>query len=265
MSKPAEAARRSRLKSWLIKAILPVVLLVLWHLACTQWKIHPLILPHPFSVLRELWSSVVSGELWLHLAVSLWRCLVGFAAGSLAGIVMGVLLGWYSLLDEFFDLVVNFLRAIPKTALAPLFIVWFGFGDLPKILLIGLASFFYTLIPTIEGVKNIDNLLIKSARSLNANDRQLLLTVVLPSALPSMYAGLRLAAATSLVVLVFVEIIAGDSGLGFLLEQGRTSLNMPVMYMTLFVLGVVGLLLDWLVRVSETKLMPWRKGKTISF
>ena len=157
------------------------------------------------------------------------------------------------------------MRAIPKTALAPLFIVWFGFGDLPKILLIGLASFFYTLIPTLEGVKNIDNLLIKSARSLGANDGQLLTTVVLPSALPSMYAGLRLAAATALVVLVFVEIIAGDSGLGFLLEQGRASLNMAVMYMTLLVLGVIGFALDWLVRISETKLMPWRKGKTISY
>ena len=257
-------AKASRLGTYLIKAVFPVTLLVLWYLACTRWKIHPLILPHPFSVLEELWNYTVSGELWMHMAASLWRCLAGFIAGSLAGIAMGVLLGWYSILDEFFDLVVNFLRAIPKTALAPLFIVWFGFGDLPKILLIGLASFFYTLIPTIEGVKNIDNLLVKSARSLGASDGQILATVVLPSALPSMYAGLRLAAATSLVVLVFVEIIAGDSGLGFLLEQGRSSLNLGTMYMTLLVLGVIGFVLDWLVRASETKLMPWRKGKTIS-
>ena len=265
MSGQTSTHKNSRLKAWLIRGTLPVTLLVLWYLACTEWKIHPLILPHPFSVLEEFWNYAISGELWMHMAVSLWRCLLGFVLGSLAGIVMGVLLGWYSLLDEFFDLVVNFMRAIPKTALAPLFIVWFGFGDLPKILLIGLASFFYTLIPTIEGVKNIDNLLVKSARSLGAKDGQLLTTVVMPSALPSMYAGLRLAAATSLVVLVFVEIIAGDSGLGFLLEQGRASLNMAVMYMTLFVLGVIGFVLDWLVRISETKLMPWRKGKTISY
>jgi ABC-type nitrate/sulfonate/bicarbonate transport system permease component len=159
---------------------------------------------------------------------------------------------------------IQFLRSIPKSALAPLFIVWFGFGDLPKVLLVGLASFFYTLIPTIEGVKNVDTLFIKSARSMGAGDLQLLLSVIVPAALPAIYAGVRLSASTSLVVLVFVEIIAGDNGLGYMLEQARGSLNMSIMYLDLIILGLIGFLIDWVVRYTETLLMPWRKGKTFS-
>lgn len=184
--------------------------------------------------------------------------------GSAAGVGLGVLLAWFKPLEDFFDLTLNFSRAIPKTALAPLLIVWFGFGDFPKILLIGLAAFFYTVIPTLEGVGNVDNLLVKSARSMGANNRQIVFGVLLPAAMPSIYAGLRIAATSSFVILLFVEIISGNSGLGFLLEDARESLNTSTMFMTLIVVGILGFSLDWLVRYTEKKVMPWQKGKTIS-
>lgn len=246
------------------KLALPLLVIGCWFAATTFWSIHPLILPNLQAVFRDFFHYMQNGELLAHITISLRRCLIGLVGGSSLGIFMGILLGWNRYLEDLFDVGINFTRAIPKTALAPLFIVWFGFEEMPKVLLIGLASYFYTLIPTIEGVKNVDKLYIKAARSLGANDCRILLSVVIPAAMPSMYAGLRLATATAMVVLVFVEILSGNSGLGYLLEMSRSSLNMSTMYMTLFVLGGIGFFLDWLVRKLETWLMPWQKGRTIS-
>lgn len=256
-------AARSR-KRLLRKLVVPLLLLAVWHLATSIWTIHPILLPRLQAVIGDLFAYTANGELLHHTISSMRRCAIGFFGGAAFGIVLGILLGWYRHIEDLFDVSIQFLRSIPKSALAPLFIVWFGFGDLPKVLLVGLASFFYTLIPTIEGVKNVDSLFIKSARSMGARDRQLLLSVVVPAALPAIYAGVRLSASTSLVVLVFVEIIAGDSGLGYMLEQARGSLNMSVMYLDLLILGLIGFLIDWTVRYTEVLLMPWRKGKTFS-
>jgi ABC-type nitrate/sulfonate/bicarbonate transport system permease component len=253
-----------RLAAMARKLALPAAVLVLWSFATDFWKIHPIILPALDRVLEDFGTYGLNGVLAAQTAASLRRCLLGFVLGSAGGIGLGIVLGWYNTLHDYFDVAINFLRSIPKTALAPLFLVWFGFGDLPKVLLVGLASFFYTLITTIEGVSNVDALLIKSARSMGASSRQILTTVVLPAAMPAMHAGLRLAAATSLVVLVTAEMLSGNDGLGYLLEQARGGLNMSTMYMALIVLGVIGFSLDWCVRYCGRKLMPWRKGKTIS-
>ena len=131
-------------------------------------------------------------------------------------------------------------------------------------MLIGLSAFFYTVIPTLEGVQNVDSLLVKSARSLGANDRQILFGVILPAAMPSIYAGIRIASTSSFVVLLFVEIISGNDGLGYLLEDARERLNTSTMFMTLIVVGILGFSLDWFVRYTEKKVMPWQKGKTLS-
>ena len=247
-----------------LKLALPLILLATWKLVTTVTDISDILLPKPEAVLRDLVAYIASGEVLHHTLVSLRRCFTGFAAGTAMGIFSGVVLGWFKRLESFFDVVFGFMRSVPKTALAPLLIVWFGFGEAPKILLIGLAAFFYTLIPTIEGVRSVDRLLIKSARSLGASQAQIISGVILPAALPTIYAGIRIAATSSLVVLVFVEIIAGNDGLGFLLEDARESLNMSTMFMTLFVIGILGFALDWLVRFTEKAIMPWQKGKTLS-
>ena len=259
-----QPGRRRLPENLLLKLILPLALLVAWKLVTTLTDISSILLPKPESVLRDLFTYIGNGEVLHHTLVSLRRCFIGFAAGSAAGIFLGVVLGWFKRLEAFFDVVFGFMRSVPKTALAPLLIVWFGFGESPKILLIGLAAFFYTLIPTIEGVRNVDRMLIKSARSLGANQAQIISGVILPAALPTIYAGIRIAATSSLVVLVFVEIIAGNDGLGFLLEDARESLNMSTMFMTLIVIGILGFALDGLVRFTEKAIMPWQKGKTLS-
>lgn len=248
----------------MLKSLLPLAIFASWELAVTYGDIPPILLPKLEKVGADFVKYSMNGELLHHILISLRRCTIGFILGSTLGIVFGILLGWFKRLDDFFDFTLNFSRAIPKTALAPLLIVWFGFGDFPKVMLIGLAAFFYTVIPTLEGVKNVDSLLIKSARSMGAGDRQIVFGVILPAAMPSIYAGIRIAATSSFVILLFVEIISGNSGLGFLLEDARESLNTSTMFMTLIVVGILGFSLDWLVRYTERKVMPWQRGKTLS-
>ncbi|MCB2173853.1 ABC transporter permease [bacterium] len=260
----ADSGLRKKAGKLLLKSLLPLFIFWCWQIAVTFGDIHPILLPKLSKVGSDFVKYTASGELIHHLLISLRRCALGFFFGSAFGIVFGILLGWFKRLEDFFDFTLNFSRSIPKTALAPLLIVWFGFGDFPKVLLIGLAAFFYTVIPTLEGVQNVDRHLVKSARSMGANDRQIVFGVILPAAMPSIYAGIRIASASSFVILLFVEIISGNSGLGFLLEDARESLNTSTMFMTLIVVGVLGFSLDWLVRYTEKKVMPWQKGKTIS-
>ena len=251
-------------KDVLIKIALPLIILGAWHLWTKLGDISPLILPDPESTVHGFISLVRSGDLLTNTYVSLKRSLGGFFLGSLLGVSSGILIGWSNFWDDFCDLVINFVRSIPKTALAPLFIVWFGLGDMSKILLISFSSYFFTVIPTIEGVKNIDTLYIKTARSMGANQWQIMTTVILPSAMPAIFAGLRLAVTTALIVLVMVEIIAGNDGLGYLLQEARGNLDMAMMFATLFTLGVLGYLLDAGMQRVGRLIMPWRKGKTLS-
>lgn len=248
----------------LFKSLLPLTVFVVWEIAVTYGDIPAILLPKLEKVAADFVKYAMNGELLHHIFISLRRCFIGFFLGSIIGIVLGILLGWFKRLDDFFDFTLNFSRAIPKTALAPLLIVWFGFGDFPKVMLIGLAAFFYTVIPTLEGVKNVDSFLVKSARSMGANDRQIVFGVILPAAMPSIYAGIRIAATSSFVILLFVEIISGNNGLGYLLESARENLNTSTMFMTLIVVGILGFSLDWLVRYTEKKVMPWQRGRTLS-
>jgi ABC-type nitrate/sulfonate/bicarbonate transport system permease component len=246
------------------RLIVPAAIVVGWW-ALVRWgHMSQFILPAPGAVLTGFADMARSGDLLLHTFASLKRSIGGFALGSLLGIASGMVIGWSSLWDDLFDLPVNFARSIPKTALAPLFIVWFGLGDWSKILLIAFSSYFFTVIPTIEGVKNVDTTFVKSARSMGAREWQIITTVLFPAALPSIFAGVRLAMTTSLLVLVMAEVMAGSSGLGYLLETSRGNLDLNVMFATLLVLGALGYAIDLLMKYLSKVIMPWRKGKTLS-
>jgi sulfonate transport system permease protein len=250
--------------SWLTKIALPMAIVSVWWLFVRFGHLSPFVLPPPESVFLGFVDLIKSGELPLHIYLSLKRSLGGFALGSILGIASGVIIGWSRFWDDLFDLPVNFVRSIPKTALAPLFIVWFGLGDWSKVLLIAFSSYFFTVIPTVEGVKNVDKAYVKSATSMGASEWQILRTVLLPSAMPSIFAGVRLAMTTSLLVLVMAEVMAGNNGLGYLLETSRANLDLPVMFATLLTLGALGYAIDLLMKYASKVIMPWRKGKTLS-
>jgi sulfonate transport system permease protein len=142
-------------KQFWLRILLPVLILIIWDLFTRFGTISPFILPDPFSTVKEFIDHVRNGEFLANTVISLKRSMGGFLVGSILGIGSGILIGWSKLWEHLTDLLINFIRSVPKTALAPLFIVWFGIGDASKLLLIAFSSYFFTVIPTMEGVKNV--------------------------------------------------------------------------------------------------------------
>jgi len=191
------------------------------------------------------------------------RSLIGFALGSILGIILGIGIGWSKLVEDIVDIPVQVLRAVPKSAVIPLIIIWLGLGETSKIFLVALPGFFIILINTIAGVKGVDILLVKAACSLGAKDRHILKEVVIPSAAPMIFAGLRLGVVVSMVLLVITEMIAADRGLGyFILEQQRFWLT-ERMFSGIMVISLIGFAFDRVVLLAEKTMLQWHKGKTI--
>ncbi len=235
-----------------------IVLLVLWQAVCMTGWVSELYLPAPTSILKVGWEMAASGEIAVNLQASLQRIGWGFAIGTLAGIGIGLLTGFSRLAEAIGNPLIYSLYPIPKIALLPLIILWLGIGEVSKITIISLGVFFPVVINTHSGVKNVDPLLIKVAVSYRTSRMNLIRKVVLPAALPVIFAGLKLAAGTSLLLLVAAEMIAAKEGVGaMILHYGDLMLTTKLMVGVL-VLSLLGLVfnrvLDWL----ERRLIPWK-------
>ena len=192
-------------------------LLAIWELVCLSGVVSSLFLPAPSAIINALLEMIADGEIGVSLAASLYRILAGFFVGSLIGLAVGLVTGTSALMDKIGTPIVNAIYPIPKIALLPLFILWLGIGELSKVTIIALGVFFPVAMNTYSGVKNVDTLLLKVAASFNASWWMTMKSVVLPNALPMIFAGLRLAAGTSLLLLVAAEMIAAQVGIGALI------------------------------------------------
>lgn len=206
---------------------------------------------------------VYTGEIAHHAGISIMRALAGFTIGSFAGVLLGILIGWSKRVDELADIPLQFMRATPKSALMPLVIVWFGLGEGAKIFMVTTPPFFLALINTISGVKNVDIKMIRAARSLGANDRQILFDVVLPSTLPMIFASFRLGIVICLVLLVMAEMIAASSGLGFFILEQQRFWETDRMFAGIFLMSLIGVFFDRTVLAIEKRVLRWHKGKTL--
>jgi NitT/TauT family transport system permease protein len=169
-------------------------------------------------------------------------------------------MGWSRFVENVADIPFQMLRAVPKSALVPLFIVWFGIGEFPKIFLILLASFVICTINTMAGVRSVDITMVKAARALGAKDRQILREVVIPAASPMIFAALRLGAMTSLVLLVIAEMVAAEKGLGAFIIECQNLFYTEKVFAGIITITVIGYVLDWTVRRVEAKLLRWHRG-----
>lgn len=183
---------------------------------------------------------------------------VGFAVGSLIGLAVGLVTGTSALADKIGNPIVNALYPIPKIALLPLFILWLGIGELSKVTIIAMGVFFPVAMNTYSGVKNVDTLLIKVAVSFNASWWKTMKSVVLPNALPMIFAGLRLAAGTSLLLLVAAEMIAAQVGIGALILHYGDLMITDSLMAGVIVLSLLGLIFNLLLQWIERKAVPWK-------
>jgi NitT/TauT family transport system permease protein len=242
---------------WLSAAALAAALAA-WEIVARAGLVSELFLPAPSNVLWEGLGMLRSGEIFANLAASFSRILLGYAIGCLFGLCAGLVTGMSRLADITGMPIVYALYPIPKIALLPLIILWLGIGETSKITVIALGVFFPVAINTWAGVKNIDPLFIKVAASFHANRLSLLRKVILPGALPTIFAGLKLSAGTSLLMLVAAEMIAAQEGIGaMILHYGDLMLTTKLM-VGVIILSLLGLVFTKSLQFLEKKVIPWK-------
>jgi ABC-type nitrate/sulfonate/bicarbonate transport system permease component len=241
--------------------ILLAVLLVVWQIASKVWlpSIDPymaVLMPAPSSIVVTAAGMIASGELFYNLAASLKREAMAFIFAATA-IPLGIVMGWWRLAYNQINPIMEILRPIPPLAWIPLSILWFGIGDEQNEFIIFLGIFFPILVNTIVGVKNIDPILVRAARSLGASERRLLARIVFVGALPQIITGVRIGLGVGWMALVAAELVGASSGLGFLINDARSMLRTDTIIVGMLTIGIVGLLIDTAILALGRRLLPW--------
>jgi sulfonate transport system permease protein len=264
-AEPGDRARRWRARRGLLRLISPVVLLLLWQGVSGLRLISAQKLPPP----TEVWSTAVSlvttnspayGTLQDAMLVSLERVAIGFGLGAAVAVPLAVVAGLSRLGEHAVDPLMQMLRTVPLFGLIPVFIVWFGIGELSKILLIALAAAFPLYLNTYGGIRNVDAKLAELGQVLHLRRRELIWQIVLPGALPQVLVGLRQSLGFAWLALVVAEQINANAGLGFMITQATQFLRNDVIFVALTVYCVLGLLTDALVRLLERRALSWRRS-----
>jgi len=236
-----------------------VLVLLVWELTPRLELIDPFLLP-PFSdVLQSLFTLVTTGEIFKHFSISITRSVTGFIIGIGVAIPLGVFMGWYDKLEEVVDPLVQACRNSSVLALYPVFLLLFGIGEVSKMAIIIWGTIWPALLNTISGVKNTDPLLIKAARSMGVSKLTLLYKVIAPAALPSILTGIRLSAASSILVLVAAEMIGANSGLGFMIFYYEERYAVPEMYAGIITMSLLGVTVNYLLVALEKRLTGWKE------
>lgn len=259
--RPRPREERSRTRSVTVRALGPVALLALWWAASATGLLTPDVLASPAEVLRavgELWGN---GELPDALTTSLTRSGLGLLIGLAAGLALGITTGFTRIGDELLDPPLQTLRTIPFLSLVPLFMVWFGINETAKILLVAVATTFPMYVSTSSGVRETDPQLVEAMRSFGMGRLALVREVVVPGALPSLLAGLRLSMTLSVIALIAAEEINATAGIGYLMSQAQSYARTDVLAVCILVYGLLGLTADIVVRLLERVLMPWRDAR----
>jgi sulfonate transport system permease protein len=243
----------------LLRVSVPVLLVGLWAWASASGALSDKVFPAPLAVWDTFITLSKDGTLWDNLSVSLRRAGLGFAIGGLLGLALGVGAGLFRLGDQLLDPTIQMLRTIPFLAIAPLLVLWFGIGELPKIIIIAAASAFPLYLNAYSGVRNVDRKVIEAGRTFGLGRLALIRHVILPEAVPSILVGLRLALAISLIALIVAEQSNAPKGLGFLMTSAQQFFQTDVLVLCILIYAVWGLAVDILVRVLERVLMPYRR------
>jgi len=236
----------------------PLLLLALWEILSRAGIIPVHTLAPPSTVLVTLADMIRSGELPGNLLVSFGRAALGLGLGVGLGVLFGLLAGLSRQGEALVDPVMQIKRTIPVVALAPLFIIWFGIGETPKIALIAFASLFPVYLNLYNGIRGVDKRLVDAALSFGLNRWQLIMHVILPGALPSLLVGLRYSLTVSIVMLVIAEQINATAGLGFLVNNARDFMRTDIIVVCLMVYALLGLGADLLIRIVENRALAWR-------
>lgn len=252
--------RRLRLVSeqrlWAIGAV--VLALAVWEIVAVLRLKPKLILPGPFDVLDAFHSLFASGTIWIDLWTSAQELLWGLGLAALAGLPLGLLIGWYRRVSWALNPFINFLYATPRIALTPLLIIWLGIGSSSKIAIVFLMAFFPILINTTQGVHDLDQGTVRVARCFGANDLQLFRTIALPGTVPFIASGLRLAVGQALIGVFVAELAGAQNGVGLMMNTAGQQFQTSKVFAGLFIFAFAGVTLTAILRRVEQHFAAWR-------
>lgn len=257
---PAHTDRRNKL----IRALSLVCFFLIWQGFCMlnaqQEFFNPTFLPSPVQVLQTGYAYILDGTLWTHIWSSLYRTLFGFGLGVVVALVLGILTTSVPLLDNIISPILNMIGPIPVFAFLPMFIIWFGIGEESKIVLIAYATFMPLMTYTIDGIKNTSPVLIRSAKSLGANQVQIFTKVILKSALPNIFVGMKVSLALTFSSLVVAEMMGASKGLGFMITNARNWFKLDDMFLAAALIGVEYTIFYGVLTAIERILFKWKRS-----
>jgi NitT/TauT family transport system permease protein len=244
---------------WTLRIAVGIAFLAVWQIAVDREWIDAFFVSTPTAVATFFKTYVLSGQLWHHALVTLEETFLGFVIGSALGVIAGLMLARFELLSAVASPYLTALNALPRVALAPMFILWFGIGEASKVYLAISLVFFIVMISTEAGIKSIEPDLLITATVMGANQRQTFLKVVLPGSVPSVFAGLRLGAVYSLLGVVVGEMLAAKAGLGQEISRYSGTFATAGVIAVLIALAVIALLLNELTIRIERHLLSWQR------
>lgn len=251
----------------IIMAVLAVIAFLLVWEVVSRFTSAKMFLPPASKILYEFMKSfaVPIGKytMPMHIAVSLYRVGVAFIIATIAGIALGVTMGYSKTVEAIFKPIFEFVRPIPPLAWIPMSILWFGLGDQSKFFIIFLGCFTFITVNTYDGTKNVDPILIGAARMLGASERQVFAKIVLPSSVPYIFAGLQIAVTAGWSAVVGAEMIRSDEGVGWLIVMGMTTGNTVQIMVGMVAIGVIGFILATLMSALERRLCAWNQKQGI--
>jgi ABC-type nitrate/sulfonate/bicarbonate transport system permease component len=221
-----------------------------------------LFLPGPMDIANAFGAYIAKGQIWPDMWISGQELMYGFALSIIVGLPVGILMGWYRRLNEALDPFVTFFYSIPRVALTPLLIVWFGIGINSKIAVVFLGAIFAIVINTAAGVRNLDPALIKAARSFGASDAQLFRTIVLPGSVPFILTGLRLGLGHALTGVVVGELVAAQAGVGMMMATAGATFQTSKVFVGLVIFAVWGLVMTNILSRIEQRFQSWKPNPT---
>jgi len=244
------------------QSIIILLFLTVWEIAPRLGLVDAAFFPAFSEVATAWWNMLLSNELFTHFSASILRSIAGFGLAILIAIPLGLLIGWYPLVRDLFNPILEIFRNTAALALLPVFILFLGIGETSKISIVLFACTWPILLNTIAAVRNVDPLLIKSARSMNISSFALFYKVILPASIPTMFTGIRMAGTGAILVLIAAEMVGAKAGLGYFITYSQYNFLIPEMYAGIVTISILGLIINYSLLSLEKRLSRWKQDPT---
>lgn len=254
--------RRKLLKvlPWITTPGLLIVIFAVWEVTVKSLNVSPLILPAPSRIFESLSQLIAQKTTWNHLQVTVTEIAIGFVVGVMAGVVVGMLLGKLPLLEASVRPLIIALEVVPKVALIPLFVIWFGFGMTSKVIIASLLAFFPVMLNVLLGVRSVDRGHRDVMQSINASRWQTFLHLEVKSMMPHVFAGMETAIVLAVIGTIVGEYLGGNEGLGYMVVRTLNELNAPALFAVILMLSAVGLTMYFIVTSFKRFVIPWHES-----